>query len=295
MPTVQANDIEIYHEEFGDRSDPTLLLVNGLGSQSIAYDPAYCAKLVAAGFHVIRYDNRDVGLSTHLGGEPVTDMLEAFAAVVAGGEVHAPYTLSDMAADGMALLEALGIERAHVAGSSMGGMIVQTMAIEHPERVSSVTSVMSTTGEVGFGMPDPDCLQALGSIMAPGGTREDSIEAGVALARVIGTAEEFDPDAERRRAAAAYDRAYDPHGVTRQMLAILGSGDRAAGLKELEVPAMVLHGDADRLVDISGGHRTADLVPDAEFRRMDGMGHDLPPAYWDRAVEAIAAVASRAG
>jgi pimeloyl-ACP methyl ester carboxylesterase len=294
MPTVQANDIEIYHEEFGDRSDPTLLLVNGLGSQAIAWDPVYCAKLVAAGFHVIRYDNRDVGLSTHLGGEPL-DVLEAFATVVAGGEIHAPYTLSDMAADGMALLEALGIERAHVAGSSMGGMIVQTMAIEHPERVSSMTSVMSTTGEVGFGMPDPECLHALGSILTPKDTREDSIDSGVALAREIGTAAEFDPDHERRRATEAYDRAYDPHGVARQMMAILGSGDRAAGLEGLDVPAMVLHGDADRLVDISGGHRTAELVPGAEFRQMDGMGHDLPPAYWDRAVGAITDVASRAG
>jgi pimeloyl-ACP methyl ester carboxylesterase len=292
VPTTKANGIDIYHESFGDPADPTLLLVNGLGTQAIGYEPEYCRALVELGLHVIRYDNRDVGLSTHIDAA-AGDLMEAFGTAVAGGEVPAPYTLSDMAADGMCLLAELGIEAAHVAGSSMGGMIVQTMAIEHPDRVLSMTSVMSTTGEVDYGMPDPDCLAGLATIMAPAETRAERIESGVELQRLIGTPTEWDEQRTTERVSQQVDRAYDPDGTSRQMLAVLASGSRSDGLAALDLPTMVLHGDADRLVAISGGERTAELVPGAEFRVMEGMGHDLPPAYWDRAVDAIGANIAR--
>ena len=293
MPSIEANGIDVYYESFGKRSDPTLLLVSGLGAQAIGYEVDYCNQLAGLGLHVIRYDNRDVGCSSHLDGSGAGDVMEAFATAVAGGVVDAPYTLGDMAADGMALLEGLGIESAHVAGSSMGGMIVQSMAVDHPGRVLSMTSVMSTTGEVGYGMPDADCLAGLATIMAPAETREERIRSGVELQRLIGTTSEWDEARTEAKVAAQVDRAYDPDGTSRQMLAVVASGSREEGLAELDLPTMVLHGDEDRLVDISGGERTAELVPDAEFRVMDGMGHDLPPAYWERAAEAIRANIAR--
>lgn len=289
MPTIRANEIEIWFEQFGDPQDPTLLLVNGLGAQAIGNESEYCSALAAAGLHVLRYDNRDVGLSTHIDAE-VGDVMEAFATAISGGDVDSPYTLSDMAADGMALLTGLGIERAHVSGSSMGGMIAQTMAIDHPERVLSLTSVMSTTGEAEYGIPDPDCIAGLAGMMVPAETREDRIRSGVELQRLIGTPSEFDEPATEAKVADQVDRSYDPEGTSRQMMAVLASGSRADGLRGVDAPTMVLHGDADRLVTISGGHRTAELVDGAEFRQMDAMGHDLPPAYWGRAIDAISAV-----
>jgi pimeloyl-ACP methyl ester carboxylesterase len=292
MPTMQANDVEIYYEAFGDPSHETLLLVNGLGTQAVGYETEFCEGLVSKGLHVIRFDNRDVGLSTHLEAE-VPDVFETFAAVAAGGEVHAPYTLSDLAADAVGLLDGLSIDAAHIFGSSMGGMIVQTMAIESPSRVRSVTSVMSTTGEPEYGMPDPDCLGGLASIMVPAETREERIASGIALQKLIGTPGSWDADRVRDRVSEQVDRSYDPEGTARQMTAILASGSRAEGLAELDVPMMVLHGDADRLVNITGGRRTAELVKDAEFRLMEGMAHDLPPSHWERAIDAVATVTGK--
>ncbi len=292
MSTTKANGVEIYHEEFGDPERETLLLVNGLGTQAIGHEPEFCEAFVAMGFHVIRFDNRDVGLSTHLSGD-VPDVLNAYASAAAGEAVQAPYTLTDMAADGMAILDDLGIERAHIFGSSMGGMIVQQMAIDHPGKVLSVTSVMSTTGEPQYGVPDPDAIGGLASIMVPAETREERIESGVALAKLIGSPSQWDESRARERAAAQVDRSYDPGGTARQLLAILASGSRAEGLRKLDVPMMVLHGDADPLVNISGGRRTAELVPGAELRVMEGMGHDLPPAYWEWAVDALTAITEK--
>lgn len=292
MPTMRANDIEIYYESFGDPAHETILLVNGLGTQAIGHEVEFCEGLVSRDLHVIRFDNRDVGLSTHLDGE-VPDVFEAFAAVAAGGEVHAPYTLSDVAADAVGLLDGLGIESAHIFGSSMGGMIVQTMAIESPSKVRSVTSIMSTTGEPEYGMPDPDCLHGLAAIMVPAETPEERITSGIALQQLIGTPGAWDADHVRERVTEQVTRSYDPEGTARQMTAILASGSRAEGLAELDVPMMVLHGDADRLVNITGGRRTAELVKDAEFRLMEGMGHDLPPGYWERVTDAVATVTKR--
>lgn len=292
MPIMQANDIEIYFETFGNPDHEALLLVNGLGTQAIGYEVEFCESLSSMGFHVIRFDNRDVGLSTHIDAEP-TDVLQAFGAAMAGEEVLAPYTLSDLAADAVGLLEGLGIESAHILGSSMGGMIVQTMAIEAPSRVRTVTSVMSTTGEREYGTPDPDCLQGLAAIMVPAETREERIESGIALQKLIGTPGAWDPDRVRARVAEQVDRSFDPDGTARQMTAILASGSRADGLAEVDLPMMVLHGDADRLVNISGGRRTAELVKEAEFRLMKGMGHDLPPGYWQRIGDAVVAVTGK--
>jgi pimeloyl-ACP methyl ester carboxylesterase len=199
-----------------------------------------------------------------------------------------------MAADAVALLDALEVERVHLFGASMGGMIAQTVAIEHPSRVASLTSMMSTTGEPDVGSPDPEVLGSLLSIMVPATSREERIRSGVELARLIGTPSVFDEARARARTELSVDRAYDPEGVSRQLVAILASGSRADGLAALEVPTVVLHGDIDPLVHVSGGRRTAELVPGAEFRLLEGLAHDMPPQYWDRMVAGIADAAAAA-
>jgi len=295
MPSVFANGIEIFYERFGAPGNPTLLLVSGLGAQSIGYDDELCEAIASLGLDVIRYDNRDVGLSTHFSDADAGDINTKLLQAMMGEAVEAPYTLSDMADDGMGLLTQLGIGSAHLVGASMGGMIVQTMAIEHPERVLTLTSVMSTTGEPEYGTPEPDCLAGLVSIMQPAETHEERVATGVALQKIIGTEAEFDLERVQAKVEHAISRNYDPDGTGRQLLAVLASGSRAEHLPGVGVPTMVLHGDADRLVTISGGHRTAELIPTAEFRQMDGMGHDLPPSYWDRAIGAVDDVIGRAG
>jgi pimeloyl-ACP methyl ester carboxylesterase len=293
MPTTSANGIELYFDSFGEDTDPTLLLVPGLGAQCVGFDEPLCRQIAALGVRVVRYDNRDVGLSTHLDGIEV-DAMAAFVAAMADQTVEAPYTLSDMAADGMALLDSLGVDAAHIVGTSMGGMIAQTMTIEHPDRVRSLTSVYSTTGEKDVGLPDPEVLTGLMGIMAPSPDRASRVAQGIELARLIGTRSVFDEDRVRVRTEMFVDRADDPAGTGRQMVAILASGSRADELPGITVPTVVLHGDADPLIDISGGVRTAELVPDAEFRALDGMGHDLPPQYWDRVVDGIAGAVTAA-
>lgn len=291
MPTTAVGDLELYFDTFGDPSHPTVLLVCGLGAQCVVYEDPMCEQIAASGRHVVRYDNRDVGLSSHLDGAP-GDPMTAVAAAGSGEPVDAAYTLSDMAADGIGLLDRLDVATADVMGSSMGGMIAQTMAIEHPDRVRTLTSLYSTTGEPDVGAPDPEVLVSLLSIMVPQSTREGRIDAGVELARLIGSPEVFDEARVRARTTATVDRSYDPAGVARQMVAILASGSRAEGLAALTAPTMVLHGDRDPLVDISGGRRTAELVPGAELRILEGMGHDMPPSYWDRIVAALLDVAT---
>lgn len=283
MPTSRVSDLDLYFDRFGDPTNETVLLVSGLGAQCPGYDEQMCELVVAAGYQVVRYDNRDVGLSTHLDGAPA-DAMSAYAAAIAGEPVEAAYTLSDMAADGIGLLDSLEIDRAHVLGSSMGGMIAQTMAIEHPERVRSLTSLYSTTGEPEYGTPDAEVLVSLLSIMVPQDTREGRVATSVELARLIGSPDVFDESRARALAELLVDRSYDPEGVARQMVAILASGSRAEGLAALALPTMVLHGDRDPLVNVSGGRRTAELVPGAELRIFEGMAHDMPPSYWDRIV-----------
>lgn len=282
MPYANHGDVSLYYETFGSPRSPALLLVNGLGSQCISYDTDWCRMFVDAGFFVLRFDNRDVGLSTKFDG-------------AAGGPDRAGeplYTLTDMAGDALSILDAAGVDRAHVMGVSMGGMIVQKMAILHPGRLLSVTSVMSTTGDPDVGRPAPEALEFLLTPLPPG--REEAIARHVAATRVYGSPDHFDEERLRRRAAAAYDRANHPDGSAHQLQAILADGSRTDQLRQVRIPTLVLHGDRDRLVDISGGRRTAEAIPGARFVPLEGMGHDYPPAYWPRIVSLVSSHAASA-
>lgn len=267
MATAMNGRCEIYYESFGDRSDPTLLLVNGLGSQCINYHEDWCAMFAATGLHVVRFDNRDVGMSSKFDTAPT-------------GEHGEAYRISDMAADGVAVLDAIGVERAHVMGLSMGGMIVQVMAIEHPDRLTSMISVMSRTGEPGYGQSTPDAFALLTA--PPAVDRESFVAAHVAGLRVWGSPAFADESRWRGDAERAFGRCFDPSGTTRQYLAVLASPPRAEQLRHVNTPALVMHGDCDTLIDISGGRRTAELIPGARFEIIEGLGHDYPPQLWSQ-------------
>jgi pimeloyl-ACP methyl ester carboxylesterase len=265
MTWARNGECELWYETFGDRSDPALLMVNGLGSQSSNYQDAWCDMFAAEGLYVIRFDNRDVGLSTSFAGAPV-------------GEAGNAYLLGDMAADAIAVLDAEGIDRAHVMGLSMGGMIVQTLAVEHPHRLLSMTSVMSATGEPEFGQSAPE---AFAQLTAPPATdRESHVQRWIDGLRIWGSPEFFDEDRLRADAERSFDRAFTPDGTTRQFFAIRASAPRAHLLREVTVPTLVMHGSADTLITPSGGERTAELIPGARFVLVDGMGHDYPPQLW---------------
>ncbi|WP_040492818.1 alpha/beta fold hydrolase [Ilumatobacter nonamiensis] len=277
-----ASGIEIEYETFGEPADPTLLLVCGYTSQLNGWDAGLCAQFVAQGLHVVRYDNRDVGLSSKLKG--AVQPGKVLAATLAGELPEVPYTLSDMAADGIGLLDHLGIDRAHIAGVSMGGMIVQTMAIEHPTRIASLTSVMSSPGDPRCGAPTPEAREAL--LTPPPTDRAAYIEAST-RGEVWASKRYVDHDALRARAAADFDRAFYPQGATRQLAAIYASGDRSAGLRELDVPTLVIHGRDDTLITPTGGETTAELVTGARYLLISDMGHDLPVPLWPVFAESI--------
>jgi pimeloyl-ACP methyl ester carboxylesterase len=289
VPAKTAGGIRIVYETFGDRADPPVLLVMGLGTQLLGWRAAFCAALVERGHFVIRYDNRDIGLSTHLDDAPRPD----FPALLTGDASSAAYDLSDMADDAVALLDHLGLDAAHVVGVSLGGMIAQTLAIDHPERVLSLTSIMSTTGDRGVGGASEAAMAAL--LAPPAPSREEALERGVASAQVLGSpGYPVDPDEVRRHVGEAWDRDHDPAGVGRQLAAIYASGDRTTRLTGLDLPALVLHGADDALIDVSGGRATADAIPGAELVVLEGMGHDLPEALWPPVVDAITALVQRA-
>jgi pimeloyl-ACP methyl ester carboxylesterase len=290
MAMAHHGDVEIYYETFGSPSQPPLLLVNGLGSQCINYRTEWCERFAAAGFFVIRYDNRDVGLSSKFS-DVRPDVAGLVRKLAEGQSVDVPYRLSDMAADGLAVLDDLNIERAHVMGVSMGGMIVQTMALEHPDRLLSLTSVMSTTGDPDVGRSSPEAQKRIMAPPAP--DREAYIAGHLAGLRIWGSPACYDEERLSANAAEAYDRCFDPAGTARQMMAIISSGSRTAALASVRVPTLVVHGDADTLVDVSGGRRTADAIPGARFVLLAGMGHDYPPSYWDRIIDLVKAHAGQ--
>ena len=286
---VGASRIDLAYERFGDPDAPPALLVMGLGTQMLGWPLGFCVALVDHGLQAIRFDNRDVGLSTHCHDAPQPDV----SAALSGDASSAPYTLSDMAADSVGLLDALDVDSAHIVGASMGGMIAQTMAIEHPNRVRSLTSIMSSTGDQAVGQPTPEALKAL--LSPPATSREGAIDRAVQIFRVIGSPGfELDERELRERTGLAYDRAYDPLGVARQLVAVLASEDRTGALQSVDVPTLVLHGADDPLVEVSGGYATERAIPHAELVVVDGMGHDLPPALWPEMTSWIADLVERA-
>lgn len=286
-----STGVELEYDTFGSASDPALLLVMGLTAQLTAWDEQFCRMLAAGGRYVIRFDNRDCGLSTKFDGQAV-DVGAAMAAAFADAPPPSvPYLLSDMAADAIGLLDQLGIERAHLMGASMGGMIVQTMAIEHPQRVSSMVSVMSQPGELEVGQPTPEAAVA---IMSPPPTdRAAYIESS--LTWQVWQSKKFrDDNLSRERAARDFDRSFYPEGGQRQLAAIYASGRRTEGLQQLQVPTLVIHGRDDTLIHPSGGIRTAELIDGAHLLLVADMGHDIPEPLWPLVVDAVLSHTSRA-
>jgi pimeloyl-ACP methyl ester carboxylesterase len=288
MARAQANGLELEYDTFGDPANPALVLVMGLGAQMITWEDGFCELLAGHGFFVVRYDNRDVGLSTWLDHLPAPDL----PAIAAGDLTTAPYRLSDLADDAVGLFDALGIGRAHVVGASMGGMIVQQLAIDHPDRLLSLTSIMSTTGDPAVGRAEPWALALLSR--PPANTREQAIADSVEGYRRLGSPGYPDDEAFLlAKAALHHDRARHPVGTLRHAAAVMASGDRTAGLRSVRLPALVVHGDADPLIDVSGGKATAEAIPDAELVVFPGMGHNLPRAVWPELADAIGRVTAR--
>ncbi len=285
-----ATGVDICYQTFGAPDGDPLLLVMGLGGPMTWWDPDFCSLLAANGFYVIRYDNRDVGRSTKVSGRINRRMM---AQSFAGMRAKAPYSMQDMADDGFGLLDHLGLDTAHVVGISMGGMIVQTMALSHPERVRSMTSIMSTTGRRSVGWQDPRLLPML--LTRRSQSREHYIEASAKLWKLIGSP--LYPDTTetvRERAAETWDRGVNPAGVARQMGAIVTQPDRSGALRGLRIPSLVIHGMSDRMVHVSGGRATSHSIPGSELMLVDGMGHDVPRDLHDTFVEAIRRTADRA-
>jgi pimeloyl-ACP methyl ester carboxylesterase len=283
--------IELEYDTFGSPDDPTLLLVQGFTAQMTAWEDEFCALFAAEGLHVVRFDNRDCGLSTKLDGVTV-DLGGVIAAALARRPVpDVPYTLTEMADDAVGLLDQLGVDSAHVVGASMGGMIAQTMAIQRPSRVASLVSIMSQTGDVAYGQATPEATLAL---MTPPPVERSAYLDHSASWAVWASRKYGDLEGIRSRAARAYDRAFYPEGAPRQLAAIYASGDRSEDLRMLTVPTLVIHGRDDTLITPSGGERTAELVPGAHLLLVADMGHDLPAQLWPVLVDAISAHARRA-
>lgn len=289
MPVARLGNVEIhYDDQYFSDDDPPLVLVAGLGAQLIFFEDEFVQGLIDRAFRVIRIDNRDVGLSTRFA--DAVDLPLVLSALAEGREVVPPYTLSDMARDVVAVLDHLRLESAHLLGVSLGGMVAQLVAIEHPERVRSLSLLSSTTGAADVGQPTEEAMAAL---LAPGptGNRDAIIEHDVEVRRVWSTTDHFDEAWTRGYFARCYDRSHHPEGVSRQMVAVLCAGEREQELSGLGVPTLVMHGTDDKLLAPSGGARLAELIPDAQYVELEGMGHDLPPHYWAPVIEAITALA----
>ena len=288
VPRAKANGIELEYETLGDRAAEPLLLVAGLSQQLIGWDDDFCSQLADRGFHVIRFDNRDCGLSTWMEGAGPADIAAAFS-----GNPKPAYQLDDLADDAVGLLDALGIGAAHVVGASMGGFIAQLVALNHPDRVLSLTSIMSGPGGHDEVAPKPEGAAVL--MARPPATREERIEQAMSLHHaLLGSRDPFDEAFERARATRAVDRAYYPVGIGRQLVAILAAKSRLERLKALRVKTLVIHGIDDVLVPVENGRLVAAAVPGARLVEFEGMGHALPRRVWPQGLDAIEEIARQA-
>ena len=283
--------VNIEFETMGDASHPTLLWIMGFGAQLTAWNEDFMKLFVEQGFHVVRFDNRDCGLSFKHDGVMVDTDKVVMAAMMGDTAPEVPYTLSHMAADAAGVLDHLNIEKAHIIGASMGGMIAQTFALEHPHRTQSLVSIMSVPGDLAYGTPTEDALAAL--VAAPPPDRAGYIESAKSWS-IWGSKKYFDLKEARERAGREYDRSFYPEGTHRQMAAIYASGDRSEALTALNVPTLVIHGTDDTLLTPSGGDRTAELIPGSVLLKVKDMGHDMPQPLWPLYVDAISSHVRRA-
>lgn len=290
MPNVTANGIQIEYETFGENTSPPLLLIIGLGGQMILWEEKLCKQLAEEGLYVIRFDNRDSGLSTKFDEAGVPDIMEVFTARMKGEEITAPYTLDDMADDAVGLLEALGIEKAHICGMSMGAAIAQTIAIRHPSYVLSLISIYGTTGDPELPQPKPEAFNVF--ITPPPEEREACIQHLInGFKTLAGPGFSFDEEWHRKIEGQCYDRAFYPQGVALQLAAIVAHGNRKPALASVTAPTLVIHGTDDPIVLVEGGKDTAEAIPGAELLLIEGMGHDLPTGKgaWPQIIDAIIA------
>jgi pimeloyl-ACP methyl ester carboxylesterase len=282
--STDNRQIELEYDHFGNPTDPALLLIMGFTAQMVAWEEEFCQQLANRGHFVIRFDNRDCGLSTKLHGVPSNSDAVIMAAMMETEMPPVPYTLSDMAADAMKVLDHLNIERAHIMGASMGGMIAQTVAIEHPHRVKTLISVMSQPGELTVGQPTQEAMEL---IVTPAPSDRDEYIAFAPKWQLWQSKKYRSDEVSRRNAIRDFDRSNYPEGGPRQMAAIYASGSRAEGLQKLEVPTLVIHGTEDQLITPSGGERTAELIPNSTLLMVEDMGHDMPQPLWPLYLDAI--------
>ncbi len=289
MPNITANNIDLHYEDNGPADAPVILLVMGLGAQMIAWPDEFVQGLVGKGFRVIHYDNRDVGMSQRMDGAAAPHLIWTMFKARLGLPVSVPYTLTDMAADGIGLLDALGIKKAHVVGASMGGMIVQLMAANHRERLLSMTSIMSSSGAPGLPGARADIQRRFMVKRSPDASRDEAVAFGADLVRAFSFPDPARPDgAHAELAAKAFDRGYYPIGTRRQLLAIIADGSRVERLKKITTPTLVVHGGADPLVPKEGSEDIARHIPGARLEIIEHMAHDLPPSQVGRMVDLIA-------
>jgi pimeloyl-ACP methyl ester carboxylesterase len=282
--STDNRQIELEYDHFGNPTDPALLLIMGFTAQMVAWEEEFCTQLANRGHFVIRFDNRDCGLSTKLHGVPSNSDAVIMAAMMETEMPPVAYTLSDMAADAMKVLDHLNIERAHIMGASMGGMIAQTVAIEHPHRVKTLISVMSQPGELTVGQPTQEAMEL---IVTPAPTDRDEYIAFAPKWQLWQSKKYRSDEVSRRNAIRDFDRSNYPEGGPRQMAAIYASGSRAEGLQKLQVPTLVIHGTEDQLITPSGGERTAELIPNSTLLMVEDMGHDMPQPLWPFYLDAI--------
>jgi pimeloyl-ACP methyl ester carboxylesterase len=282
MPNTTANGIQIEYDTFGESGSPPILLIMGLSAQMIGWEEDFCKQLADKGLFVIRFDNRDVGLSTKFEEAGIPDIMAAMR----GKDFQAPYTLEDMADDAVGLLDALGIEKAHICGASMGAMITQVIGYRHPQRVLSLIPIMGTTGDPSLPPAKPEAFEML---VTPAPEQRDAyIENAVAMWKIFWGTLEFDEETVRNRATLSYDRAFYPPGIARQHAAIIATGNRKPRLSSITAPTLVIHGSEDPLLPVEHGRDTAKAIPGAEILIVEGMGHCLPKAVWPQVVDAIA-------